>query len=234
MVALALSNKDDLTTRDELIARYRRMRGVSRMHHSKVLSFMSRHAVVEVARRLGLVQGKTITLDQDGDLWLAFDLAIYTAPAGRTSAIDRYARSAQLEEGSDEEVALAAMRSARFAVLVMDRRHPVAGLIVRDVFRGEEIWLLDEGLEASLTEGSGFATRYYVTDRFAMTAGVLVPCDVDLLSDALDSAPGLMRKSQAELVDDPRFAEVLYRTALARGVMENVQYQDLPGADAAA
>jgi hypothetical protein len=32
------------------------------------------------------------------------------------------------------------------------RRHSVAGLIVKDLFRGFEFWLVDEGLESSLPD----------------------------------------------------------------------------------
>ena len=37
-----------------------------------------------------------------------------------------------------------------------------------------------------------------------------------------------MHKSHAEAVDDRRFAEALYRAALADGIMENIAYQDPP------
>jgi hypothetical protein len=57
---------------------------------------------------------------------MAFDLAIYTAPAGRSRAIDRYARSARFDPGSDEAIMLEAMCKARFAVLSVQHRHPVA------------------------------------------------------------------------------------------------------------
>ena len=43
-----------------------------------------------------------------------------------------------------------------------------------------------------------------------------------------------MRKSLEEAVKDRRFAEALYRIALAGGVMERVAYQDLSGVGDAA
>ena len=45
---------------------------------------------------------------------------------------------------------LEAMRNARFAVVLVRRRHPSVGLIVTDLFRNIELWLVDEGLEISL------------------------------------------------------------------------------------
>jgi len=84
------------------------------------------------------------------ELTLAFDLAVHTAPAGRSRAIDRYARSTRFASGSDEALMLQAMCNARFAIVVVRRRHPSAGLIVTDLFRKVDLWLMDEGLELSL------------------------------------------------------------------------------------
>jgi len=89
----------------------------------------------------------------------AFDLAIYTAPPGRSRAIDRYARSAQLPPGSDEARMLEAMRAARFAILIIGPRHDATGVIATDLFRRTRVWLVDIGLEASLKEGVMMATR---------------------------------------------------------------------------
>ena len=65
------------------------------------------------------------------------------------------------------------------------RRHTVAGLIVKDLFRGFEFWLVDEGLESSLPDEAVLATRLYTLEGFAMTAGVLVPLDIELIEYAI-------------------------------------------------
>ncbi len=218
-------------SRGEVLARYRHLRKISKQHHSNVLDFLSMDAVLHHARRLGLADGRTFILDSMDELTLAYDLAIHTAPAGRSRAIDRYARSAQFAPGSDEALVLEAMCNARFAVMVVQRRHQAAGLIVTDLFRENELWLVDEGLEISLPEGTAFATRYYTPDRFAMTAGIGIPVDRDLLTSALDSAPQLLRKSHGEATEDRRFAEAVYRAAIADGIMERVISQDPGGTD---
>jgi hypothetical protein len=75
--------------------------------------------------------------------------------------------------------------------------------------------------------GAGFATRLFAPGPFAVTAGVFIPFGEDMLADVADSAPQLLRKSPEEAVEDRRFAEAVYRIALADGVMEGVAYQDL-------
>ena len=68
---------------------------------------------------------------------------------------------------------------ARWSLAGARRRHPVAGLIVKDLFRDIDLWLVDEGLEISLPAGTAFATLYFAPDRFVMTSGVGVPLIVN-------------------------------------------------------
>ena len=96
---------------------------------------------------------------------------IHTAPKDHSRAIDRYARAARLAPKSDELLVLEAMQRARFSIISIVHRHPVAGLIAKDLFRGGEVWLVDEGLESSLPDGAALATRHFTTEGFAMTAG---------------------------------------------------------------
>jgi hypothetical protein len=222
----AYNNPAAAVSRGEVLGRYRHLREISKRHNSAVLKFLSKDAVLQHARRLGLTQGKTLVLDDPDELNYAFDLAIHTAPTDRSRAIDRYARSARLAPGSDEALMLDAMCHARFAVLGIVRRHETAGLIVNDLFRERELWLVDIGLESSVPDGSVFATRIYQPEAFAMTGGVNVPVDLKLVTDALGEMPQLLSKSHAAALDDRRFAEAIYRVALAGGVMQRIKYQD--------
>lgn len=88
---IAVARSEALLSRAEVLTRYRHLREISKQHHSAVLDFLSKDTIISQARRLGLAQGKTLVLDSMDDLYLAFDLAIYTAPKERSRAIDRYA-----------------------------------------------------------------------------------------------------------------------------------------------
>ena len=46
------------------------------------------------------------------------------------------------------------------------------------------------------------------------------------MEDAVSDTPQLLRNRREELIDDRRFAEAIYRVALASGLMEQVAYQD--------
>ena len=137
-----------------------------------------------------LLTARTFILDDMDEMTYLMDLAVYTAPAGRTRAIERYARSVQFAEGSDEALMLEAMCNDRFTIAIARRRHETAGLILTDTVRNADIWLMDEGLEQSFPDGAAIATRYYTLDRFAMTAGVGVPARQGVARGRSRRAPG--------------------------------------------
>lgn len=173
-------------TRDEILARYRRLRVISTQHHTEALNFVSRQAILDHARRLGLAEGKTPVADSTDALTLAFDLAIYAAKEGRSRAIDRYAKATLRPPGSDEAAMLAAMCRSRFSIWRVERRHEVAGLVVQDLLRQSEAWLVDEGLERSAAAGMALAMRLCEPETFAITAGVIVPVDREMMEAVLD------------------------------------------------
>jgi hypothetical protein len=47
---------------------------------------------------------------------------------------------------------------------------------------------------------------------------LVMPVDLVLLERALDSAPQLLRRSRVEAIEDRRFAEAVYRAAIADGI----------------
>jgi len=221
---------DAPTSRDGVLARYRRLREISRQINDELVKSLSKDAILREARKLGLAQGKTILLDDMEEMNYVFDLAIHTAAPPRSRAIDRYARSAKFAAESDEALMLNAMQASRFSVLLIDGRHEVAGLIASDLLRGaEKIWLVDVGLESSMPEGTVLATRLYTPGPFAMTAGVNVPCDLTLFEDVLYELPRRLSDGPLEALSrDRRFAEAVYRIALADGVTQRVEYRDVP------
>jgi hypothetical protein len=228
-----LGHPTPVPNRRDILTRYRYLREIGKRHNSAVMGFVSNDTVLAHARRLGLASGRTFLLDSMDEMTLVFDLVIHTASTGRSRAIDRYARSTSFPRGSDEAAVLEAMCNACFAIIVVKERHPAAGLLVTDVFRETDFWLVDEGLEMSLDEKTPYATRYYKPYEFAMTAGVGMPVDEVLLEEAGAMIPQLKAKSPAEMVGDRRFAEAIYRAALAAGIMETVRYQDPEGDDIA-
>ena len=209
-------------TRDQILQRYRHLRVISTGHHSGALKFLSRQALLEHAKRLGLAAGGMLVAESEAEMTLVFDLALYTAKERRSRALDRYARATPLPPGSDAARVLEAMRHARFSVWRINQRHETTGLIITDVLREAEVWLVDEQLETSAPEGLCFAGRICQPDDFAMSCGVVVPVYRELLEEVTLDMLAWRRGDPEHVAQDPRFAIAIYRAAIDSGILNNV------------
>ena len=212
-------------TRRDVLGRYRHLRSISKHHHDTILKFLAQPTILEHARHLGMRDGQTVAADSEEELTLVLDLAIHTAREGRSRAIDRYAKAVGLPSNSDDGLVLEAMCRARFSLWRIARRHDICGLVVDDLIRQAENWLVDEGLEKSGADGMCFASRVYEPDQFAMTSSVIVPVDRQMLEEVLADGRACRRSDPERVADDPRFATAIYRAALEAGLMENVVFR---------
>jgi len=172
-----------------------------------------------------------VVSDSEYEIALAEDLAIYLPRLGRSHPLDRYARAAGFVPGSDEAIVLEAMRHARFSLWRIERHHETTGLILRDLLREEEIWLIDEAMAKNARPGREMAARLVQPDRFAMTARVIVPINPvlmtrpELMEEVFIRAPALRSLQGKALAGDPRFAIGVYRAAVATGAMDFVRFK---------
>jgi hypothetical protein len=73
------------------------------------------------------------------------------------------------------------------------------------------------------------ATRLITPGPFAMTAGVNVPFEIEMLEPICGLLPQRMSNGKlSRIADDRRFAEAVYKVGLADGVMDRLAYLDLP------
>ncbi len=109
--------------------------------------------------------------------------------------------------------------------------HETAGVIASDPVRGNKVWLIDLGLESSAPDGAAMATRLYTLGDFSMTAGVNVPLDLEMFQALLARLPrSLGDAAITTVIENPRFAEAIYSIALATGLSDLVEYQDVSAA----
>ncbi|MEA2738042.1 MAG: hypothetical protein QOH05_1349 [Acetobacteraceae bacterium] len=218
-------------SRTEILARYRRLRQISTQQHEAVLDIIAADVLLDWAKRIDMTDGKAIVLENEMEKTLPEDLAIYLPRPGRSHPIDRYARITRFAPGSDEAIVLAAMRRARFSLWRVEQRHPTTGLILRDLLRDKETWLVDETLEKTARPGLEMAARLLQPESFAMTARIIVPMLPDLMTrpelmdEVFTRAPALKRLQGDDLAGDPRFAIGIYRAAVATETMERVRFK---------
>ena len=211
-------------TRSGILTRYRHLRQISRELHESVLNIIAPDVLLNWARRLDLTEGKAVVPETEDELTLPEDLAIYLPRLGHPHPLDRYAKVARFGPGSGEAIVFAAMRRARFSLWRIERRHHITGLILRDLLRDEEIWLVDETMERSAPLGLEMAARLLQPDSFAMTARIIVPLLPHLMEEAFARAPALRHIQGHVLADDPRFTIAVYRAAVTLGAIHSVRF----------
>lgn len=214
-----------MATRDQVLTRYRQLRAVHKVMQNEALRFVSTPALKRSAKRLGMFSDDAFAAESDEEMTLIFDFALYDAEKGRTRAIERYSRVKRTSAGSDEELVLDALCRTDFSIWCIERRHETAGLVLLDLLRERESWMVDEGLEQSGPEGMIFAARMVAPENFYMTTGVIVPLDeLSVLDLAVD--PVVRRHLTLDALSaDWRLVQTVYRTAVDNRTMETVRFK---------
>jgi hypothetical protein len=113
----AFANDNPPPGRNAVLARYRQLREISKKHHHDILKLISGDAMLQQARRLGLVQGRTPILDDMEEM--PRHLHGTARPfAGNLSLCQVGAASAGLRRGAH------ARGDARGALMWMKRTYP--------------------------------------------------------------------------------------------------------------
>ena len=206
--------------RTEVLMRYRRLREISRKHGDAIVERLPKKTVLHWGKRIGLVGRKTFIASTMEEMTFGFDLAVYSTRSGKISPVERYRRSPKFAVGSKDGLMLDAMCRSRFSLFLVKRRHSATGLILEDLLRQEEVWLMDEGLEQSAPDGTVFASRVTRPDAFHMTTGAPFP----MTRDAIDDVAAVFPSPDASLADgaDVKFVETVYRSAIDHGLMDTV------------
>lgn len=209
----------------DVLARYRRLRKISRNHGNEVLDRVPKKTLLDWGKRLGLVRRKAFIADGIEEMTLAFDLAVYSARPGKTPPIELYRRTAGFPAGGDEAVMLDAMSRSRFSLFVVKRRHAAAGLVLEDLFQRREIWLMDAGLEITAPEGLAIASRVIEPDAFHMTTGAAVPISPEALEDVASNFPFTDGDASLKEGTNVKFIEAVYRAAVTWRLMEIIRFE---------
>jgi hypothetical protein len=212
---------------DTALNRYRALRAVANAHNRACIDLICRKTLLDTARVIGLAHSGVLTLDSEDELTMVYDLCVHTARPGRSRAIDRFAHAAKFAVPSDQAVVLAAMQRARFSIWRVMGYHDEGGLVVRDVLRGGEAWLMDEWLTISCAPDFKFVGRLLAPDIFVMSSGVMLPFTVEFAAEMLlRMTPALFALEPSAMAGDYRFAQLLYRAGVATNAMENVAFVD--------
>src|SRR3981081_3622287 len=105
-----------VVSRAGILNRYRRYSDLRKDIQTTALENIPASKLLAHAKRIGLSDGKVLFTDDAVELTLVFDLALYTAQAGRTRAIDRCARKRLKVSKPDEALVLQGLQASRFSI----------------------------------------------------------------------------------------------------------------------
>ena len=211
---------EGVVERAEVLTRYRRLRELSRKHGNAIIKKLPKKTVLDCGKRIGLVRRKTFIASSMEEIMLAIDLAVYSPRSPRVSPVDRYRITSKFVNHSEDDLMLDAMCRSRFSLFLVKRRHLAAGLILEDLLRQEEVWLMDEGFEQTVPDGGTLASRVTKPDAFHMTTGAAIP----ITREAMQDVAAVFPSPDASLVDgtNVRFIETVYRSAVTHRLMDTV------------
>ena len=207
--------------RSTLVERYRQLRKISTDHQTVLAKRAIEDTAADNAVRIGLVKdtGQVSSMDF-GDLAPALDIALFSKGADGTSLADRYLEEIGDRLKGDHLTVVEAMADARFSVFELIERHPVAGVVLLDLSTGEEVWLMDQGFEASVPPGYLLALRLIQPAEFHMTTGVVVSMNDEATWEAANRRHPLKSTDDLLVISDrDRLAEAVYAAAVETGAL---------------
>ena len=190
-------------TNADVLAEYQELRAVQRALNGDITKTLSRRAIEETARRLGLWEAGRIVFE-DEDVQLLNDSAIYDYfPSGK-NAVERYAARSLYDQSATEHVVLDAMTKARVTLVELGVLVPGVGVQARDLLFGGELLLADIGLSQTADEGIVLVTRLVDFPSFSMTTGIAQVFEPGLAALVARSFRGTMLRGVAASALDSR------------------------------
>jgi len=215
---------------EELLTTYRRLRRGLLHLHSKLIKQLPKEAIESGGKQLGIMRNGVLVLATMDESSVLMDHCLHTYRVNGKTVLERYLDSLPAPE-SDDFLLLSALVRARYSMFQIEAMVPGLGAVIRDLLRGDEIFIVDVGLSESAIERFIMACRIFApTPDFFMTTGTALPVDRtagNLIVDGLESKflmskPDVRDFTHEEMSDLSAF---ITRTLLAAGASDHIRYE---------
>ena len=119
----------------ELLARYKRLRQVGLELNNRLVETISRSALDEGGKKLGVLKGNHLTVDTEDVVSVLMDYCLHDVRRNGINAIERYLAEPPSPPQPDELILLHALRQAKFTLFVAESVSPAVGVHGRDLMR---------------------------------------------------------------------------------------------------
>jgi len=168
---------------DEVLALYRPIRASIRHVLGLAVGACGRTDMMRAGKQLGLWSKDKLLLPEDTEaVEMLSDLALFEPNQRGRRAFDHFL-SGQARQLDAADLALAQrMSGAVFSLFRSAGRHEAAGIWLQDLLDGDRrLWIMDEALEATATEGMIFGTRLFDAGPFHAGFGIIVQPDEETI-----------------------------------------------------
>jgi hypothetical protein len=156
---------------EELVSKYLQFREVNRRFNTQISHTLSREALFEGARRLGLLADGTFVFDDESQMETLNDFCLYHVRPDGMNAVQRYFRDNPPPRETAEWDCLKAMCNAFHSVFRVDSIEPRVAVQITDLATQKQYLLVDRGLSTTGEPGLLVATGLVQLDDFAATTG---------------------------------------------------------------
>ncbi len=214
-----------------LVARYQRMRAVSRKLNNAMVERLPKDVLHEGGRKLGLLHDGTFVFDNEQETAILMDYCLYHVRRSGLNAVERYCRDNPPASGTDEWSCLNAMRNAIHSLFRVDEVERGVGLAVTDLATDQQYLLVDIGLSESATPGLLFLSGMSLFEDFAATGGAALVLG-KLSQKEMDAFSANWKKvstsRDADYDPSPMIRDLLHRQVASR-----MRYREDPSSSVA-
>lgn len=220
-----------MTGYSELVNRYKEFRKIARDLSSTLLEQISKEAMEECARKLGMKRDTLVFRDMD-ETSVLMDYCIYGYCENGSNAIYRYIAEFPPEPDSNECVVLEAMSESFYTLVRVEDVLEGVGARADDLLNNRTYLIIDTGLGATAVKGLVIATRILPFRDFTMTFGAPLPVDAETFSEILESALRELGTEDGEYMNidaqqQPDLMAMIIRICLKSDSSLHVQYEDV-------
>ena len=226
---MVLSSKDD-----EVLRTYRRLRNVLTDMNKGFVRRLPKNSLMECAKKLGLAKGKVMVFNNPDETSVLFDYCLHNSRTRGKTLMESYAEETPPPPGSDEMTLLRALIDSFFSVFQVRQVDKGRGVLLHDIFKEDEVFLMDIGLGDTGVEKMVVAGRLLPLADFHMSTGALVPFWHEPVLEAVGPImdkwllhhPDMGRTKLSPALE-ANFSAQLIRAALRAGAIRAISYLDV-------
>lgn len=209
---------------------YRHLRTILCQHQNAAVKTISRTTLHKCAKTFGMLDGNNLMLDSDSELTILMDFCIYSHRQKGKSLTGKYLAKLAPTEAGDEAVVREAMARPRYSMYRIEKSIPGSGLHVRDLVRGDSLFLVDKMLSKTLKSGRVLGGRLIPTPSYWITTGACFPLSEDVVAEVEGTFLPALRMTEGDLTSlsekaEEELATVVIGAGMEGGTTSMVRYQ---------